>query len=195
MRINGVLAQLSQGTFTGSVALPNEGMQTILAVAEDAVGNRSEVEVPVLRGPHSAGAQPAEPPRGGACRRRGRSSVAGAISDAGAVSVTVNGQSAERLERGWRTDLSGLAPGVHVLEAVARDEAGNETRVTRTVTVEEPAGDLVVAASGGPLAPAAHASASPLAMSAQSLAQSAAPATVPWSARCSRTSPGCRWPT
>ncbi len=144
VRINGTLALLGDGAFSGTVALPREGVQTVLVVAQDPAGNRSEVEVPVRvdrTAPElSLLSLPEDAPVDG------RSvTVAGAISDAGAVSVTVNGRLAERLERGWRADLSGLAPGSHVLEAVARDEAGNETRVRRTVTVEEPLG----AAGGG----------------------------------------------
>ena len=88
--------------------------------------------------------------------------MAGSAEDNGAVSVTVNGQPAERLERGWRVDLPKLSPGPHVLEAVARDAAGNETSVKRTVNVSAPAGPLVVAPTGGSLPPASK----PTAMSA-----------------------------
>src|SRR5262249_35138765 len=114
------------------------------------------------------------PPEGAPVDGRGVP-VAGATDDSQAVTVTVNGQPAERLERGWRVDLSTLPPGKHVLEAVARDEAGNETRVVRTVTVAAPAGPMLVAPAGGPLKPASPSAAGPLAAAARALAASAAP--------------------
>ena len=145
----------------------------LLAVAEDSAGNRSEVEIPILvdrTAPElSLLSLPEDAPVDGRSL-----SVAGSIYDEGAVSVTVDGQPAELLEHGWRADLSGLTPGVHPIEVVARDEAGQETRVIRTVTVVEPEGPTVVAASGGTLQQTTSAPLSPLAMAAQSMASSAA---------------------
>jgi len=174
VRVNGAPALVADGAFEATAALPREGRQIVLVVAEDPAGNRSEVEVPVLVDRTAPEVSLLSLPEGAPVD--GRSvTVAGSLSDLGAVSVTVNGQPAERLELGWRADLTGLAPGPQVIETVARDEAGNETTLTHAVTVAEPQGPVVVAAKGGPLQPASPAAAaSPLAMTAQAMAASSA---------------------
>ena len=174
VRVNGVPAPVKGDAFRATVPLPAEGPQRILFTAEDAAGNRRAVEVPVRvdRTPPSlslldAGEGSSLDPRA--------ASVFGIAEDAGAISVTVDGVPAERLDRAWRADLAGLAPGRHVVDVRARDEAGNETRVQRAVTVRAPAGPTVVAAVPGLLRPNATAPVTPLALAAQAAAAQAAP--------------------
>jgi RHS repeat-associated protein len=173
VRINGVAARMDAGAFSGTLALPHEGRQTILVTAQDAAGNRSEVTVPVRVDRTAPSLRVLSLPEGAPVDGRAVS-VVGTTDDEGAVSVTVNGRKAERLERGWRADLTELPAGRHVLEAVARDEAGNETRVRRTVTVSAPSGPMVVALMGGPLRQPVSSSARTLAAAAQALALTAA---------------------
>ena len=149
VRVNDLPATVSGGSFSATVPVPDEGEQTIRVVAQDAAGNRRRLEVPVTvdRTPPSVRLSLAD----GASVDGRALSIVGTADDGGAISVSVNGESADRLARGFRAELDTLKPGRHVLEAVARDEAGNETRVQRTVTVVAPAGPVVVTPEGGPV--------------------------------------------
>src|SRR5262249_57460715 len=127
------------GGVAGGVGVGGGGGRGVLGRARDVAGNRREVAVPVRVDRTPPSLSLLSPPEGAPVDGRGVP-VAGATDDSQAVTVTVNGQPAERLERGWRVDLSTLPPGKHVLEAVARDEAGNETRAGRTGTGGAPPG-------------------------------------------------------
>ena len=173
--VNGIRATVQKGGFTATVPLPQEGVQRVLVTAADPVGNRREVSIPVRVDRTAPKLRVLNLAENASVDGRGLSLV-GMVEDGSAVSISVGGAPAERLERGWQLRLPRLQPGVHALELVARDEAGNQTTLTRTVTVREPAGPTVIEPSGDLLGSAATlsastlVSASTLAMSAQTLA-------------------------
>ena len=174
VRVNGAPAPLKGDAFSARVPLPAEGPQTILVTAEDATGNRTTVELPVRVDRTPPALSLLDGGEGSALDPRAVS-LYGFAEDAGAISVTVDGVPAERLDRAWRADLEGLTPGRHAVDVVARDEAGNETRARRTVTVRAPTGPTVVGTVPGVLRSSAAAPVTPLARAAQAAAALAAP--------------------
>jgi hypothetical protein len=92
------------------------------------------------------------------------------VDDAGAVTVAVNGVSAERLDRGWRVDLTDLQLGRQSLAVVARDEAGNESRSSEVVSVGAAPAPVKLEGQSGPLERASSSVAPKRALEAQAAA-------------------------
>jgi hypothetical protein len=155
LTVNGLSVPLSGGSFATSVSLPGEGDTAIGFEARDAAGNVGAhvVHVVVDRTPPQLTiASPAE----GAVLTSNSVSVSGTVADATAVTVTVDGATADVTGQGWQADVT-LGDGPHTLSVVATDAAGNQTTATRSVTVETtPLAIAITSPSAGLLTRAAE---------------------------------------
>jgi hypothetical protein len=130
---------------------PGGGARSIQVIAHDGSGGRhtTDLDIRVDRSPPAL--RLVSPVRGQTVTSR-TVSVLGTVRDESAVTVTLNGVKADRIGGAWRAELSGLEAGPQTLVAVARDEAGNETRVEQNVTVTPSSGPVALEAEGGTLA-------------------------------------------
>ena len=131
VKVNGNNVPVSGGNFSTNVTL-NEGSNTIQVVATDLFGNQATVTRTVARdsiSPQLTITQPAA----GAVINAAQVSVSGTVTDASAVTVTVNGVAAT-LNNGGYTATIPLSPGANTIRVIATDAAGNQAELTRTVT-------------------------------------------------------------
>jgi hypothetical protein len=142
--INGIAAFPSGGTFTATVPLV-EGVNTLAVVATNAGGNQGTASVNVTLDttpPHLT----IDSPASNSITTSGAVSVTGIVNDIvpGTVNdsnaqVTVNGTAAQVANRTYSIANVPLALGPNTIQAVARDQAGNATTTTITVTRVSPA--------------------------------------------------------
>ncbi len=143
LTINGIAAFPSGGTFTATVPLV-EGINTLAAVATNAGGNQGTASVNVTLDttpPHLTIDSPAT----NSVTTSSTVSVTGIVNDIvpGTVNdtnaqVTVNGTAAQVANRTYAIASVPLALGPNTIQAVARDQAGNATTTTITVTRVSP---------------------------------------------------------
>ena len=141
--INGIAAYPSGGTFTATVPLV-EGVNTLSVLATNAGGNQGTASVNVTLDttpPHLT----IDTPANNSITTSTALSVTGIVNDivAGTVNdsnaqVTVNGTAAQVANRTYSIAGVPLALGPNTIQAVARDQAGNATTTTITVTRVSP---------------------------------------------------------
>lgn len=125
----------SDGSFAAHVPLGGEGEQAIAVVATDNAGNAApaSVSVTVDRTPPTfAFASPAA----GALLGTQPVLTQGTVEDPHLEAVTVDGVTATVTGLAWQALVAGLDDGPHAFAAVARDTAGNEATLTRSVTLD-----------------------------------------------------------
>lgn len=134
-----------QGNFSATVALV-EGENTISVVAENHLTNQAQAQIKVeadWQAPVVALSAPAENLLTNASKVR----VAGTVDKTQAL-LTVQGNAVSVAADGsFSTELA-LSDGTHTIEVVAKDAAGNQSTLTRKVTVDTAAPELAVADEG-----------------------------------------------
>ena len=144
--VNGVAAQLQSGSFAINSLGLHDGVNDLIAVAEDASGNIGTATIRVVAdttAPTVSVNFPAE----GARLASATATVSGLVNDVtiGTVSdtqatVTVNGIAATVENRSYVATGITLQPGPNTLTVVARDRAGNQSTAEVHVTLEQTAG-------------------------------------------------------
>lgn len=142
--VNGVAAFPSGGTFSVQVPL-NEGINTLTALAANPGGNQATASINVTLDttpPHLTIDSPADK----SITTNSTVTVSGTVNDVvvGTVNdqnaqVTVNGTAAQVANRSYSLANVSLALGPNVIQAVARDQAGNATTASITITRVSPA--------------------------------------------------------
>jgi Glucodextranase, domain B/Bacterial Ig-like domain len=137
--INGIAAFPSGGTFSAQVPL-TEGINTLTALATNAGGNQGTASVNVTLDtmpPHLT----IDYPTNQSVTTAASVTVTGTVNDivVGTVNdqnatVTVNGTAAQVANRSYSLANVPLSLGVNTIQAIAKDEAGNATTTTITVT-------------------------------------------------------------
>ena len=143
LTVNGVaLTVAADGGFTGDVAL-TAGANTLAFVAVDAAGNRTQVDRALVRDndpPVVTMASPSDQ----VLVRTTTVTVRGTITDASAVTATLNGVTLTiAADRSYQSTIA-LSEGVNTITLVATDAAGNATTTLRTVTLDTTPPVLVV---------------------------------------------------
>jgi hypothetical protein len=134
--VNGVPTALAtDGSFQASVALA-EGETSVVITLTDAAGNEASAVVRIVRDSHPPVITVASPAEGTTTDAE-NVTLSGTVTDATAVTLTVNGASVEVGANGAFTLQAPLAAGVNAFAFQATDAAGNTSTVTRTVTREE----------------------------------------------------------
>ncbi len=150
VRVNGVPAALSGGTFAVTVPL-REGVNMLVALATKASGRTGSATVEVTRD-LTAPIVRIDTPRNGFVAVTDLVTITGQVNDpvTGGVVPRVMVNSVEaRVSNGAfvLVDVP-LVRGPNTIEAVATDAVGNEGRNAINVTYQVPAGDRIVTASG-----------------------------------------------
>jgi hypothetical protein len=155
VQVNGVTANLSAGAFSIDSLGLHEGINNLVAVAQDAQGNVGTAAVRVIvdtTPPRVSFSYP----RDGAAVGSASLTVTGLVNDltVGTVnqtqaSVTVNGVAALVAHRSFVATGVPLAPGSNQLVAVATDRVGNHATATIHVTLAQPPGALTIRAVSG----------------------------------------------
>jgi hypothetical protein len=126
---------LTSNAFSTSVPLTADGLQTFVLQATDQANNVTTRDVTVLRDtvvPQLTVLSPATNAVVGAMPVI----VSGTLTDATAVTVTVDGVEATINDSAWQATITGLEEGTHVFALVATDAAGNVYTVTHEITVD-----------------------------------------------------------
>jgi hypothetical protein len=132
----------TDGTFSSQLALV-EGMNTITIVATDAAGNQSTIIRTVRRDTQSPTINLASP-IDSLITNLQSITVSGTVFDSTSVQLTANGQVLSVGSGGaFIYDLA-VVEGLNTITVVARDQAGNQTVVTRTITMSTDTKMLVV---------------------------------------------------
>jgi len=136
--VNGVpLPPDGTGAFAGTTAL-TEGANFLNVTATDQAGNQSSVMRQVTLDTQAPSLTLSEPLEG-TNTTLSNLTVRGVVTDASAVTLTVNGAAVTPGAAGAFEASVALTTGQNVITALARDAAGHESTVTRTVTRgEEP---------------------------------------------------------
>jgi hypothetical protein len=140
--VNGVAAAITGNAFSATVPL-NEGANTLTVTATDSAGNSTNATRTVTRdttNPSVTIAQPAD----GQVTNGAQAVVTGTVSDATAVSVSVNGVSATLSGQSFNATVS-LAEGSNAINVVATDAAGNQSQASRNVVRDSVAPVLTIA--------------------------------------------------
>lgn len=136
VRVNGVDASRAQNSWTGSAGFASEGTQTITVTAIDAAGNQSTVARNVLLD-LLAPVVTIEAPAPDALTAADTITVAGRVSDAGPVGLTVGGV-ATPVQGGTFSAVVPLTEGENHIQVIATDglarPGGAEVVVTRDST-------------------------------------------------------------
>ena len=141
--INGIAVFPSGGTFSAQVPL-NEGVNTLTALASNAGGNQATASVTLTLDttpPHLTIDSPADK----SFTTIATVTVTGTVNDivVGTVNdqnaqVTVNGTAAQVANRTYSVANVPLVLGPNAIQAVARDQAGNATTTTISITRVSP---------------------------------------------------------
>lgn len=155
VRVNGLAATLGSGTFSLDALGLHDGVNQLVAVAEDGAGNTGAASVRVIADT-TPPALSITSPAAGAVLSEPRADVAGLVNDLtlGTVSetrvtLTVNGIPAAVLNRSFAAPGVPLLPGANVLRAEATDRAGNRAVAEIEVAYRVPEGPRLRAVSGG----------------------------------------------
>lgn len=130
VKVNGVAAAITDTTWTATAPL-SEGANTLTAVAENQVGLSTTATRAVTRD-STAPVLTVTAPKNNLVTAAEAVTVTGTVSDAGAVTVKVNG-SAVTLSGGAFSTGVQLDGGSNTITVTATDEAGNVTTESRTV--------------------------------------------------------------
>lgn len=146
VNVNGVDAALSGGTFTAPDVPLHEGGTLITATARNDAGSVGTASITVLRDT-SAPTVHIDSPTEGAMLNTSAVNVTGMVNDV--VSGTVNGEQVTVTINGIRATVTNrtffvpdllLVRGLNTITAVARDQAGNESRNQISINVQDAAG-------------------------------------------------------
>ena len=135
--VDGVPAVVaSDGTFGADVPLGGEGEQTITVVATDNGSNATPASVTVTIDRTPPPVFTIASPAADAFLGSQPVLVQGTVEDPHLERVTVDGVTATVTGLAWQVLVDGLGDGPHTFSAVARDRAGNETPLTRSVRLD-----------------------------------------------------------
>ncbi len=145
--VNGAPAQVVSGSFTFAGLMLAEGENTLALTATDAAGNSQtashrlvlDTQPPVL-----TLSEPAE----GATIRPSTVHVVGTATDPHLEAVALNGVPAALSGGAFQADVPLPNEGSNAIQVVARDRAGNQATVVRTVERDATPPDLVVSTPG-----------------------------------------------
>lgn len=139
VKVNGIAAKMSSGSFSATVELPREGANSVTIVCTDADGNPTGTPetitfVRVTEQPEVTIETPVE----NYVTHDGTIIVAGTLGN-GAVSVDLNGKPATINGSLWTATDVRLADGLNMLVARAKNAAGRTATASRRVTyIEDP---------------------------------------------------------
>jgi RHS repeat-associated protein len=139
----------ADGGFTASAPLAADGPAALALVATDAAGNRAELVRTVIRDTQAPALSLASP-ADGQVTREGQAVVEGTVTDASAITLTVNGAPASLSDGGAFRVEAALAEGENAIAVRAVDAAGNEVSLSRKVVrdSEAPAIELASPTDG-----------------------------------------------
>lgn len=144
--VNGVVANLADGSFTASAVPLVEGGNLLTAAATGGGGRVATDTVSVVRDLQPPGVV-VYGPANGAVVATAEIAVFGLVNDivpgtvnAAEVSVIVNGRPAEVSNRSFLVPDLPLAPGANTIVVLARDEGGNESTASVGIERRDPAG-------------------------------------------------------
>ncbi|HEV8659273.1 MAG TPA: Ig-like domain-containing protein, partial [Thermoanaerobaculia bacterium] len=144
VKINGNAAFVANGSFCGTVELPNEGENSVSIVCTDASGNATGTPVTlVLRRATGEPSVTITAPAEGAVVGTDVISVAGTVGD-GVTSVDVNGAAATISGTSFSATGVRLAGGLNIVVAHARNAAGRATAASRRITYLKDAPALAI---------------------------------------------------
>ncbi|MDB4914048.1 MAG: hypothetical protein JWM95_1692, partial [Gemmatimonadetes bacterium] len=133
--VNGApLTVAADGGFSGSVTLA-AGANTLTFVAVDAAGNRTTVTRSLVRD-NDPPAVTVTSPSDQVLVRTPTVTVRGTITDASAVTATLNGVPLVLAADGSYSSTIALSEGVNTITLMSTDAAGNSTTTLRTVTLD-----------------------------------------------------------
>ena len=133
LTINNTVVTTNGNAFNFPVSLPNEGNNTVLIRVVDAAGNQSQISRIVVRDTISPEISLTSPTEGAVAKTL---SVRGNIVDASPVSIDVSGQPlVVEQSGGFSGDLE-FSEGTQTIRVTARDAAGNQTQIARSVNVD-----------------------------------------------------------
>ena len=152
--LNGIATPVSGKAFSAAVPL-NEGPNTVTAVAANSNGTTSTASLLITLDTTAPRVEIYSPATGGTTSQE-RVSVTGLVNDivVGTVNpqqatVSVNGVTAEVLNRSFLAQDVPLALGANTLQAVAVDRAGNRATTTASITRVAATGQAGLSASAG----------------------------------------------
>lgn len=145
--VNGIAATAQGNSFTANVLI-TEGQNTLLIVATDATGNRTEVTRTVTRDT-SAPILSVGEPEDFTYTNANEIQISGNFSDA--ISITVNGTAPVINGNNFRAKIPLTAEGVNTITVRAVDAAGNQSELFHTVyrDTSTPTISLVSPVEGG----------------------------------------------
>ena len=129
--INGAPATVTNGSFQGVVSL-QEGTNVITIKATDASNNTTTIVRNIVRD-STPPSLTVSAPSIGIITNQPSITVSGTVTDAHAVTVSVNGTVLSIAQNGSWTGTVYLIQGTNTITVVATDAAGNKTTVSRTV--------------------------------------------------------------
>ena len=154
VRVNGVAAAITGGTWRADNVPLEQGRTVITATATSASGHVATATVFAYRDaipPRIAVSSPAD----GSTVQQTPIDVSGMVDDivvgtinAGQATITVNGSPAEVSNRAFLARNVTLAPGLNTLTIVATDQGGNHSTVTSRVTYDAAAQARILLVSG-----------------------------------------------
>lgn len=131
VKVNGVAATITGGTWAANVPL-SEGANTLTAVAANEVGLSTTVTRTLTRD-STAPVLTVTAPENNLVTAAEAVTVSGTVTDAGNVSVTVNGEPAALVNGVYALEVQ-LEAGRNTITVTATDAAGNASTETRAVT-------------------------------------------------------------
>ncbi|MDQ3280699.1 MAG: Ig-like domain-containing protein, partial [Acidobacteriota bacterium] len=156
VKVNGIVAKISNGSFCVNVELPKEGANTVNIVCTDADGNPTgdPKTITLYRATNDPSVTITSPVEGLVTADR-TITVTGTLGD-GAVSVDLNGAPATITGSTWTATGVRLQDGINILSAHAKNAAGRTATASRrvtyledlpTVTITSPVSGFVTGAS------------------------------------------------
>jgi hypothetical protein len=142
VRVNGIVASVGGGTFSAANVPLEQGRTVITAVAANALGHTLSANVLVYRDSIPPRIRIYTPPEGSTVYSPAVS-ITGMVDDivvgtinAAQVNVTINGQPAQVLNRGFLATNVALAAGPNTIVVSATDQGGNTASVQHHLTYD-----------------------------------------------------------
>ena len=138
LEIDGQLVALEEdGTFVFGATLGQEGANEICLITQDDLGNIQERILTLHRDTFGPKLQILEPISGSKFVVGDEVRIAGTVEDDSDVVISVEGVEVPAVDGAWQATIPApRSPGVHQIEIVARDAAGNIAQTSCTIEVE-----------------------------------------------------------
>ncbi|MFN0140524.1 MAG: hypothetical protein ACKVQW_10635, partial [Pyrinomonadaceae bacterium] len=131
--INNNPVPISNGFFNSSIPLPIEGMNNFIIRATDAAGNQTELERSVIKDSTAPSLTLTYPIEGETTKQL---RVLGSVADASPIYVDAVGQPLAVDQNGVFGGDVQVAEGEQTVRITARDAAGNQTQIVRSVMID-----------------------------------------------------------